>query len=91
LYCVLQQPWDEMTDPDDCSVARGIGLAVAHSGYLSGMSVETVRDSARSADERGDNLVFYAASGQAVPNLYIDQAWYFGKTSKPEVYPVAFP
>jgi hypothetical protein len=83
--------WDEMTDPKDCSIARGIGLAIAQSGYLSGLSVETVRESARSADERGDNLVLYAQSGKAVPNLYIDQAWYFGKTSKPEAYPVAFP
>jgi hypothetical protein len=83
--------WDEMTDPKDCSVARGIGLAIAQSGYLDGLSVETVRESARSAEERGDNLVLYAPAGQAVPNLYIDQAWYFGKTSKPEVYPVAFP
>jgi hypothetical protein len=28
---------------------------------------------------------------QLAPNLYIDRAWYFGKTSKAEVYPVAFP
>lgn len=83
--------WAEMNDPTDCSVARGIGLAIAQSSYLHGLSVETVRESARSADERGDNLVLYAAQGQAVPNLYIDQAWYFGKTSQPEAYPVAFP
>jgi hypothetical protein len=83
--------WDEMTDPNDCSVARGIGLAIAQSGFLDGLSVETVRESARSADERGDNLVLFAAAGQAVRNVYVDQAWYFGKTSQPVVYPVAFP
>jgi hypothetical protein len=65
-------------------VARGIGLAIAHSSYLHGLSVETVRESARSAEERGDNLVLYAP---AVHNLDVDQAWYFGKTSRPEIYP----
>jgi hypothetical protein len=83
--------WDQMIDPDDCSVARGIGLAVAHSGFLRGLSVQTVRMSERSADERGDNLVLFAAPGQAVSDLYIEEASYFGKTSKPEVFPVAFP
>jgi len=83
--------WEEMTDPGDCSVARGIGLAITHSSYLHGLSVETVREPERSADERGDNLVLYARQGQAVPNLYIDQTWYFGKTSQPEKYPVNFP
>jgi len=77
--------WDEMTDTKDCSVARGIGLAIAQSSYLHGLSVETVRESARSAEERGDNMVLY---GSAMHNLDVDQAWYFGKTSQPEVYPV---
>jgi hypothetical protein len=83
--------WDEMVDPDDCSVARGIGLAVANSGFLHGMCVQTVRPSERSTEERGDNLVLFAIPGHAVPNLYIDQAYYFGKTSAPEIFPVAFP
>lgn len=83
--------WDEMNDPDDCSVARGIGLAIAHSGFLRGLSVQTVRSSERSDDERGDNLVLFSAPGQAVSGLYIEEASFFGKTSKPEVFPVAFP
>jgi hypothetical protein len=83
--------WDEMNDSKDCSVARGIGLAIAQSSYLHGLSVQTVRESERSDEERGDNLVLFAPARQAVPNLYIDQAWYFGKTSRPEVYPVSFP
>jgi hypothetical protein len=83
--------WDQMNDPNDCSVARGIGLAVAHSGFLRGLSVQTVRMSERSDEERGDNLVLFAAPGQAVAGLYIEEASYFGKTSKPEVFPVAFP
>lgn len=83
--------WQKMTDPDDCSVARGIGLAIAESGFMHGISVQTVRMSERSAEERGDNLVLFAAHGQAVPNVYIDEALFFGKTSTPEVFPVAFP
>ena len=83
--------WDEMNDPKDCSVARGIGLACAHSGFLLGMSVQTVRASDRSADERGDNLVLFAHPGQPVPGLYIEEVLYFGKTSQPDVFPVAFP
>lgn len=83
--------WDEMTDPDDCSVARGIGLAIAHSGFLAGLAAQTVRESERSDDERGDNLILFAAPGQAIPQLYIEQAAYYGKRSEPEIFPVAFP
>ncbi len=83
--------WDQMIDPDDCSVARGIGLAIAQSGFLRGMSVQTVRESERSPEERGDNLVLFAPPNQAVPGLYIDEVSYYGKTSQPEVFPVAFP
>lgn len=83
--------WDEMVDPNDCSVARGIGLAIAHSGFLKGLSVQTVRSSERSPDERGDNLVSFALPGQAVPGLFIEEASFFGKTAKPDVFPVAFP
>jgi hypothetical protein len=83
--------WDQMINPDDCSVARGIGLAVAHSGFLRGLSVQTVRSSERSAGERGDNLVLFASPGGAVPGLYIEEVSYFGKTSTPDVFPVAFP
>jgi hypothetical protein len=83
--------WDQMNDPDDCSVARGIGLAAARSGFLRGLAVETVRSSERSAEERGDNLVLFATPGQAVPGLYIDEVAYYGNTSKPEIFSVAFP
>lgn len=83
--------WDRVNDPKDCSVARGIGLAVAHSGFLRGMSVQTVRESERSDEERGDNLVLFAPSGSQVPVLYIEGAYYYGKKSQPEVFPVDFP
>jgi hypothetical protein len=83
--------WDEVNDPDDCSVARGIGLAIAHSGYLAGLIAQTVRDSDRSPEEKGDNLVLFAPPGQPVPQLYIDKVYYFGKRSTPDEFPVEFP
>lgn len=84
--------WDRMNDPDDCSVARGIGLAIAHSG-LRGLSVQTVRMSDRSDEERGDNLVLFGTQDQAIPGLYIDEVSYFNNASPPkeEVFPVIFP
>ena len=83
--------WEQMVDLKDCSVARGIGLAVAQSGALRGLSVQTVRESERSAEERGDNIVFLMSPGQAVSNVYIEEAYYFGKRYDPEIFPVAFP
>jgi hypothetical protein len=83
--------WDRVNDPKDCSVARGIGLAVAHSGFLQGMCVQTVRESDRSDEERGDNLVLFAPAGQPVAGLYIEGAYYYGKTADPEIFSVDFP
>jgi hypothetical protein len=83
--------WEQMVDPKDCSVARGIGLAVAQSGALRGLSVQTVRESERSPEERGDNIVFLTSPGQAVSTVYIEEAYYFGKRYAPEIFPVAFP
>ena len=82
--------WECVNDPKDCSWARGIGLAVAHSG-LQGMCVQTVRESDRAEEERGDNVVLFSAAGRPVPNLYIESAYYYGKTAEPEVFPVDFP
>jgi hypothetical protein len=83
--------WDRVNNPTDCSVARGIGLAVAQSGFLQGLCVQTVRESERSDEERGDNLVLFAPPGRAVPALYIEGAYYYGKMAEPEVFPVDFP
>ena len=83
--------WERVNDPIDCSFARGIGLAVANSGFLQGMIVQTVRKSERSDEEMGDNVVLFAPSGRPVSGVYIDQAYYYGKTADPEVFPVAFP
>jgi len=73
----------EMLDPDDYSVARGIGLAIAHSGVLKGLSAETARLSERSPEERGDNLVSFGLRGLEVEKVY----FFFGK-SAPDVFPV---
>ena len=82
--------WNEMNDPQDCSVARGVALAFAQASYLHGISVQTVRESDRSDEERGDNIVFFSA-GPAISCLEVDKVYYFGKTSTPEVFPVTRP
>jgi hypothetical protein len=82
--------WERVNDSKDCSIARGIGLAVAHSGFQ-GLCVQTVRESERSDEERGDNLVLFAPAGRAVPALYIEGAYYYGKSAQPEVFSVDFP
>jgi hypothetical protein len=82
--------WDEMNDADDCSVARGIGLAIADSGFLRGLAVQTVRTSERSAGERGDNLVLFSSNGP-VQQIYIDEASYYVGAAAPQKFPVAFP
>lgn len=83
--------WDRMIDAEDCSVARGIGLAIAEVGFLRGLSVQTVRESERSNAEHGDNLVLFSAPGRAIPGVYIEEASYFGESYAPEVFPVSFP
>jgi hypothetical protein len=83
--------WDKVNDPDDCSTARGVGLAIAHSGWLRGLCYQTVRESNRSNEERGDNLVLFTLTGGIMPALYIESASYFGRTGAPEIFPVDFP
>jgi len=85
------ETWNEMVDEKDCSVARGIGLAIAETKFLRGLSVQTVRQSERSAEERGDNLVLFTAPGHAVSGMYIDEAYYYGKRYDPETFPVEYP
>jgi hypothetical protein len=91
LRSLGEQSWNQMTDGDDCSVARGIGLAVANSGYLRGLAVETVRTSERSAQERGDNLVLFGKEGQLIPGLFAEEAFFFGSSNKAQAFAVAFP
>ena len=83
--------FDRMVDSDDCSVARGVGLALAGVGYLKGILVQTVRRSGRSLDEKGDNVVLFGNAGTPVPALYVDQVFYFDAIGKLERFPVSFP
>jgi hypothetical protein len=84
--------WERMNNPNDCSVARGIGLAIASSG-LRGLSAQTVRMSDRAEDERGDNLALFGPQDQPIRGLYIEAVSYFNNASPPkeEVFPVIFP
>lgn len=84
--------WEQMTHPDDCSVARGIGLAIAAGGFR-GLSAQTVRKSDRAEDERGDNLVLFGEEDRPIPGLFIEEASYFDNACPPsvEVFPVTFP
>jgi hypothetical protein len=81
--------WQRLEDGQDCSVARGIALAVAQSG-LPGMSVQTVRRSERSAAERGDNLVLFGAQGREVGGVYVGEALCF-TAARMVRFPVQFP
>jgi hypothetical protein len=71
-------------------VARGIGLAVGNSDYLSALQASTVRTSGRSSEETGDNLIFFGKNGHTIPNLYIEKAYLFPITGPPMEVPVEF-
>ena len=84
--------WNEITDSTDCSVARGIGLAVSNSTMYHGLIAETVRQSERSIEERGDNIILYGSAMQQISLLYIEEAWFFDLgANSVEIFPVAFP
>ena len=80
--------WDEMNDLKDCSVARGIGLAVAQCSYLSGMVAQTVRESDRSAEERGDSVILFGPQGVDLSYPSVDEAQFYGNTYTPQIFPV---
>jgi hypothetical protein len=83
--------WEQIFDAYDYSAARAIGLAIANSGSLNALRVSTARESERSPDEIGDNLVWFAANGKQVPTLWVEEAYLFPlMSSKIEVYPVDF-
>jgi hypothetical protein len=85
-YGAAARFWDCLTDSDDCSVARGVGLAVAHSRYMDGLSVRTVRMSDRSAEEQGDNLVFFGSPTAPIGGLKVTEMYYFQTRGKVEVF-----
>lgn len=74
--------WDRLFDGEDCSVARGVGLAVAKTGYR-GLQASTVRPSARSHEETGDNLVLFGHNGSTPPGLMIEEVYLFPRNQKP--------
>ena len=82
--------WDGLNDGTDCSFARGVGLAVANSGYLHALQAGTARPSERSPLERGDNLVLFGTDGKPVRNLWIEEAYVFPLQGGREVIPVQF-
>jgi hypothetical protein len=82
--------WKQMQDPEDCSTARGIGLAIAQTGYR-GLIAQTVRTSERSADERGDNLLLFAKAGSQVSGITLEEATYFDAGKTPQTFPAMFP
>lgn len=82
--------WFELNDGQDCSVARGIGLAVAHCGWLHGLQAQTVRPSDRSPEEMGDNVVLFGNASQPVSGLWIECAYRFPLGGPPEEIPVHF-
>lgn len=84
--------WDQLTDSMDCSVARGIGLAVAHSGFLGALIVRSVRPSPglpTLEGETGDNLIFLRNNGP-VAGLSIEEVYTFPPGGRMEIFPVEF-
>jgi hypothetical protein len=85
-----QRPiWEQLFDGEDYSVARGIGLAVAHSGFLRALVVRTARPSPGAPQETGDNLVFFGRCGP-ISGLWIDAVYVFPPGDRPVTYPVEF-
>lgn len=90
LQSLGNRTFEQMTDPVDCSVARGIGIAIAHSGYFHGLLIQTVRESDRSDEERGDNVVFFGTTKHSLPCLYVESVQFFNQADKTSgIYPVA--
>lgn len=81
---------NQVSESEDCSAARGIGLAVANTSWLKALKATTVRPSDRSLDEAGDNLIFFGQNGCQVPGLWIDRAYVFPLRGAPIVCPVEF-
>jgi hypothetical protein len=61
---------------EDCSIQRGIGLAVAQCLYLGGLITNTVRTSDRSEGEVGENVIFYGPNRSPIPHLVVEKITY---------------
>ena len=81
--------WEELNDPDDCSIARGFALALAKFGYKA-MCAQTVRKSERSPFELGDNVIFFGREGKLVETLSVVEAYLFPVIGDLQVYPVEY-
>jgi hypothetical protein len=79
-----------LNESEDCSAARGIGLAVANTSWMNALKATTVRQSDRSPGEMGDNLVFFGRDGTQVAGLWIDEAYLFPLRGDPITCPVEF-
>ena len=82
---------EAINDPNDCSVARGIGIAVGHFGYEA-LLVQTARTSERSPLEMGDNLIFFGKQGECIRNLSVEEVPVpiLPAGQPPDVYSVRF-
>ncbi len=81
--------YEQMANPIDCSVARGIGLAVANSGKFSALVVQTARTSERSDEELGDNMVIFGTAKRPLPMLRVQSVQFYDQYSKEvEMVPV---
>lgn len=80
----------QVNESEDCSAARGIGLAVANTPWLRALKASTVRPSDRSLEELGDNLIFFGHNGEQVPALWIDESYLFPLRGDPVICPVEF-
>jgi hypothetical protein len=80
----------ELNDSEDCSLARGIGLAIANAPWLRALKATTARPSDRSPDEAGDNLIVFGRNEERVGGLWVDAAYLFPLLGEPIVYPVEF-
>ena len=81
---------DQINESEDCSAARGIGLAAANTPWVRALKATTVRSSDRSLEETGDNLVFFGRNGEQVAGLWIDEAYLFPLRGDPIICPVEF-
>jgi hypothetical protein len=82
--------WDWVFDGWDYTVSRGIGLAVANCDYLHGLRVRSARHGNRSAEESGDNCIFFGPDSTQVKCLSIVEAYLIPARGKPELVPVEF-
>jgi hypothetical protein len=57
-----------------------------------GLIAETVRDSERSIEEKGDNLILYGERMKGISILWVEKALFFDQgANSVETFPVEFP